>query len=145
MFASGIVADRCNASVSASTEPPVAMTKISMPWAKAMSRRRAALVRPPTRFNLIPNTSANPSRAIRAPSCNVTSVSSTLTAALCRGRIAAISSNVSQGCSNVTQRSVVACMTCNACQRVQPRLQSYRMISFSGRCFSTSRMRAISR
>ena len=52
------------------------MTKISMPWAKAMSRRRAALVRPPTRFNLIPNTSANPSRAILAPSCNVTSVSS---------------------------------------------------------------------
>lgn len=44
---------------------------------------RAAFVNPPTRFSFMPKISALPSRAIRAASCRVTRLSSTLTVIAC--------------------------------------------------------------
>jgi hypothetical protein len=68
-------------------------------------------VSPPTRFSLIPKTSAIPSRAMRAASCSVTRLSSTDTGAACLPAMAAMSSSVSQGCSKVALRLSQARMT----------------------------------
>ena len=144
MNASGIDCARCAASVSASTEPPVAITNICMPCSMATSRIRRALVKPPTRLSLMPNTSASPSRAIRVASCNVTNDSSTLIGDVVTRLISAISSKVSPGCSKVTPRSATAFMTMLASRRVHARLTSYRMISPSFLFDSICRIRSIS-